>query len=987
MSARDAATAGRSLQQQGRDAEAIAYLERALMLRRRKLGPDHVKVSKLSLQLAAAYIATRQLHAAESLASAALGVRERHFGTRHPAVTPALMTLARIELATWRFDDAEKHLQRVLAIRTAKLGTVDPKLAGPLSALALAYLGQGRHRAASGTLTRLLGILDGTAAEDRPRIARRVVDLAAGYGNQGRFSDAERIFRHALALQERALALDHVQIAGTLQALAKVYVAVGRLQDAERVLRRALEIRKEARGDSHFSVGVTTARLAEVYRRQRRYAEALPLARIAVEIAEAGVGPDPVRLSNALVTLASVYRDQGRLAEARQLYARVLATTRAAPGSDQESMAKILTKSAGLEHAAGNIELAREQIERALALDDPRSVHPRRAHRLVLLSRILSSGKRGAEALEAVREASRIIRRRLEDDARIDSVGDQSVSGDSEQERRRGIFVNHVKQLEKAGADDARHAAEAFEVGQLAQASDTGRAISAMASRFADSRGRFAGVVRDYQDSVARWRALDAALLAQSGESPSSRDLETERRAQEDLVRLGERAASLRETLERDFPEYSAIAHPRPVPPEEVQALLRPDEALVSVVLGREHGYQWVIRKDRLVFRRMKGLGADAIAAMVARIRDSVAPAGLTTLADLPPFDTEAAIALYQQLLAPVEDALVGVRHLVMVPDGALNSLPLGVLVTASRGASGRLPGNYRELPWLTRRYAISVLPSAASLRALRNFAERTQAPRPFAGFGDPALKGSPGDARGVTLDSANISIADVESVRRLPPLPESAVELRSIARILGSGEESVFLGEAATEARARTLDLSSYRVIAFATHSLLGGDMAGLDEPALVMTPPRVGTPSDDGLLTMSEITEIKLNAEWVVLSACNTAGADGTVGARGLSGLARAFFFAGSRALLVSHWPVVSEAAVALTTGAFAALAADPAIGRAEALRRSMLALLDDPARTGLQHPFVWAPFSLIGEGAVRQTASAMLPVRAGAPGTDHR
>ena len=156
---------------------------------------------------------------------------------------------------------------------------------------------------------------------------------------------------------------------------------------------------------------------------------------------------------------------------------------------------------------------------------------------------------------------------------------------------------------------------------------------------------------------------------------------------------------------------------------------------------------------------------------------------------------------------------------------------------------------------------------------------------------------------------------------------------------------------------------LDDYRIVHFATHGLVAGEIKGLAEPALVLSLPATATEADDGLLTASEVAGLKLNADWVVLSACNTAAGE-KPGAEALSGLARAFFYAGTRALLVSHWPVVSEAAVKLTTGVFAALKSNPTIGRAEALRRSMLALIDGDAPHE-RHPAYWAPFIVVGEG----------------------
>jgi len=165
---------------------------------------------------------------------------------------------------------------------------------------------------------------------------------------------------------------------------------------------------------------------------------------------------------------------------------------------------------------------------------------------------------------------------------------------------------------------------------------------------------------------------------------------------------------------------------------------------------------------------------------------------------------------------------------------------------------------------------------------------------------------------------------------------------------------------------------LDHYRIVQFATHGLLSSETAGYGraaEGALVLTPPATATDKDDGLLTASEVAELKLDADWVVLSVCNTAAGD-KAGAEPLSGLATAFFYARARALLVSHWYVNSQAAAKLTTGAFETLKREPSLGYAEAFRMSMLAMMQDanwPKNKTLPaaHPAVWAPFALVGEG----------------------
>jgi CHAT domain-containing protein len=201
-----------------------------------------------------------------------------------------------------------------------------------------------------------------------------------------------------------------------------------------------------------------------------------------------------------------------------------------------------------------------------------------------------------------------------------------------------------------------------------------------------------------------------------------------------------------------------------------------------------------------------------------------------------------------------------------------------------------------------------------------------------------------------------------------LVPLPETRDELTAVAHALHASDSDLYFGPRATKPMVMQADLMSYRILAFATHGLLAGEFRGVAEPALVLTPPTTISPNDNGLLTASDIATLRLDADWVLLSACNTAAPEGRPGAEGLSGLAKAFFYAGSRALLVSHWSVASESTAVLMATATRTLAEEPDIGRAEALRRAMLSLLDGKNQAVFAHPIFWGPFVNVGEGGTQ-------------------
>jgi len=441
----------------------------------------------------------------------------------------------------------------------------------------------------------------------------------------------------------------------------------------------------------------------------------------------------------------------------------------------------------------------------------------------------------------------------------------------------------------------------------------------------------------------------------------------------------------------------------------DLQVQLGEDEALVLFLDTPEwrplpeETFIWVVSKSDMRWAQSE-VGTMALSREVAALRcgldgtawygnglEKCAGALGITLDQAPrpgkplPFDHARAHKLYAALFGQVQD-LIKNKHLLIVPTGALTQLPFQVLVTKPPTSN-----EHHAAAWLAREHAVTVLPAVSSLRALRRVSKPSAAPRPMIGFGNPLLEGharlsklarekqSCPETRGqqklaLTPPRAGVAhvktrggLADVAQIRQQTPLPETADELCAVAQDVKARASDIHLGAQATETEIKRLsengELANYRMVHFATHGVLAGQLDGTHEPGLILTPPEKATEEDDGYLSASEIAALKLDADWVILSACNTAAGAAT-SAEALSGLARAFIYAQARALLVSHWEVYSDATVKLITTAIREMGRDPKVGRAEAMRRSMLALIDK-GKPEEAHPSYWAPFVVVGEG----------------------
>ncbi|MGY3032949.1 CHAT domain-containing protein/Tfp pilus assembly protein PilF [Bradyrhizobium sp. USDA 4354] len=807
-------------------------------------------------------------------------------------------------------------------VTSLEKGNDGRELSAALNNLGQVYAGQGRDDLAEPIYKQAIALLEKSLGLDTPLIAPELTNLAALYQRQGRFTEAEPLFKRALAVSERSLSREHPDVGRALNNLATLYVKQERFADAEPLFQRALAIYQKAAGPEHPAVATVLNNIGQVDRDLNRDADAEAPIKRSLAIREKVLGPDHPDVARSLNNLAGLYQHQQRYAEAEPLYRRALSIREHALGPDHPDVATSTSNLAHFLQATGRTADALPFAQKTLAAN--------RAQLRVVLP-----------ILFAARQQSLL-------------ASDNAL-------------------------DDALAAI------QRGTQSSAASAVNKLAVRLAAGSDRLAELVRKDQDLAAESEALDKVIIAAVSKQPAQRDVVAEQRSRARIAAIASARNGLQKTLAVEFPDYSSLSNPLPLTVKDIQPLLAADEAMVIYSVVDKQSYVVAITREGVDWKEIP-LGADALAQKVAafrkgldvgKARDASGKSGL--------FDLALASELYVALLGPVEASTKDKRNLLVVPSAALTALPFHLLVTEKPQAAipDRLEG-YRDAAWLLRRQAVSVLPSVISLKSLRAFARRDQGVKPMTGFGDPVFNPAaegPANRRAASGKVAARSIATIAyadfwrgaGVDRarlalaLPQLPDTADELNAVARDVGAAEADIHLGRDASETTLKRAALAQYGIIYFATHGLVAGDVKGLGEPSLALSIPDQPSELDDGLLTASEVAQLKLNADWVILSACNTIAGD-KPGAEALSGLARSFFYAGARALLVSHWAVDSEAATRLTTSTFELLKNEPKIGRAEALRRAMLTYLDDASSPRNAYPAMWGPFALIGEGEVR-------------------
>ena len=730
--------------------------------------------------------------------------------------------------------------------------------------------------------------------------------LSVAYNDVGRYGDAERVLRRGLEIEQRNPGTNLGPITIKLSNLAASLAGSGKLLESEAVYRRLADmVRGQNNTQRPDAPGTTIINFARVVQQLGRLDEALALNREAEAMLRARVGTEHAIWARAKSHIGILLLEQGdpkgalvELEIARRIFA-----TKLAPNDPIRISADLATAR------------ARAELGDKTAYFDARGAIQRQRNRLLALA---------VEPAGSIRLA-------------------QEVAGD---------FVTFARIALVAGHPD-----EAFEAMQLARFSELDTAAAASASRQTADNPQLSAAIRVVQDANAALRKLQASRAAavSGGLAGDVAAIDAK------LVTGQAQAAVLAQAISRDFPAYAAARLPELPGLGAVQQKLGPQDGLLIALPSAGRVTAMFITAARVHYGETRpGYGNVSLWANRLRASLDMALEGDTTAG----FDGASAHALYAAMVPKVlERDVAAAKQLFVLGGGALQSVPLAALLTRKPAAATLIGGGLRQAPWLIRRQAVAVPVSLVLLGRARDAAQGSLR---FAGIGAPLL--NPADllkqGRPQQLATRGAFEGDrlsVENLMNLPRLPDALGELETMRDALGGERALMLTGADALKPKVVAGNLGEYGVIAFATHGLLGGEMRGLGEPALVLSPPQGAHDAEAMLLTATDIAALRLNAEWVVLSACNTAaGEDGA--APTYSGLARAFVYAGARSLLLSQWALRDDVAARMTVDAVKGARAG--LGHAEALRRAQMRLMADRTVPGSAHPAAWAPFVLLGE-----------------------
>ncbi|WP_439815239.1 CHAT domain-containing protein [Zavarzinia sp. CC-PAN008] len=858
-----------------------------------------------------------------------------------PASQPALETVILVASGEQRAVRAEDGgiEARIAQAQAATFGAGDLKAYYNLFTVGAYYDAVTRFEAAEAAYREALAINQRLVGTDVPGNADAAMHLALELSNQGEYDDAEALFKASegwLANQpastEQARLLSYRSFHAANQKLSDRALDLAR--QASDMRRRLLaEREQESVGDDYGGL-ITTA--------SPGLATSSSVAALKVELAQSQYAE------------AALLFKQGKVAEADAVVKDALSLLEGQGHTPEWWPPRYVELEADIQESKGDLPLA--ETLRRQAADDWRLLFRdsrRQGLNGLALARIVAAQGRTAEALQIGREALDGVRRTNQGLKLEDISGHLALlKADADAHPERAVALHD----------------EMLETLSVVREGVTAKSIALATARLSSGDRAVSGLIRQKQDIDLKRYAAQQEFNRLVAIDPQFRDAALVDATRAQIQALDSETADIEQAIQSASPEYGQLVD-LPVRAAEVRGLLQRDEAVVMLTMGVSNGWVMIVTSDEVVPYPV-AISGEQVRDLVRNLRAGV---DIGSDGSLSPFDVASAHDLYRTLFGPGEAALAGRERLTLVPSKDLLVVPLQILVTEPPPPIQGL--DYRQVAFMARSHTLSVVPSLRSYVGLRTQAGRSAAPKALVGFGD-FVPGQVTQSVAMTRDARMLRRSssecrdDADVLSQMPALPGTKSELETIAQVVpGAGTDLVMEGDF-TKARLKSMALDQYRVVYFATHGLLAEDLACWRQPSLVLSTPPGGAASPaDILLDAGEILDLKLDADLVVLSACNTAAGNGEASGESLSGLVRSFLYAGARSAVASHWPVPDESTGALIPGIFRAYESHMDQGYAAALAASQRQLL---ARAGADlpvdwsHPLFWAAFSFVGTNA---------------------
>lgn len=762
-----------------------------------------------------------------------------------------------------------------------------------------------------------------------------------------------------------------------------------KINESEYYAREGLKKSLKRTGRDSIYSAMAMRQLAIVMLARDRNKDALYLLNQALaSMKQAGVYPEAIELAKTNKTMASALIANDQYDQALKIYSDLDKTIQDHPDLgrflDTNSLDRVLALV-----RVGDLLQAETRARDFLKATEKRTGQKSKetADAKLMLATVLASQKKDVEARQLFATGmGELIA--LEREVATDSEGLSS----KEKKYLAAYIESYLGVLARAyeKSPTLAIASEAFVLGDLARSSGVQKALNASTARANITNPRLAELARKEQDLNQQITFL-TRFAKELAMQPANQQLpEVQKKMRADIEQLREEAKVTIRSIEIDFPEYAELISPKPASLERVQKNLKANEVMVTWFIGQTSSYVWAIDSSGNPQFKTLNLTQANLRKDINTLRKALDPQ-VTTVEEVPAFHFALSYQLYKALIDPIQSALEGKNTLVLVPHDEIGQLPLGVLITANFVPNPKADlrfSNYREAPWLIKKYALVTVPSATALTSLRSLPKPKEGRLDYIAFGDPLFNteqakvnekmgtnpstGTQLASRGVPLklrNSPNTAQVSSAEVSILPRLPDTNDEIQEIAKVFNvDPKRDIYVQKRANLDEVLKANLANRRVVMFSTHGLVPGELNGLTQPALALTNPEVLGQKGDGLLKVDQILTLKLNADWVVLSACNTAAGEGE-GAEALSGLGRAFFYAGARSLLVSSWPVDSQASRKLMTDLFKRQNLNQELSKPQALQQASLYLINEGRPDAMEenysyaHPLFWAPFMMVG------------------------